>query len=105
LLGYSDFIAKIREFESKGCEIEDAMRKAISYCIDKGILRDYLRKHSAAEVIDMLRATEFKMEDAIAVAKEEFTLETAERMLEKGFDPALVADITRLPLKQIKALR
>jgi hypothetical protein len=47
------------------------MRKAISYCIDKGILRDYLRKHSAAEVIDMLRAIEFNIEDAKAVWREE----------------------------------
>jgi predicted transposase/invertase (TIGR01784 family) len=105
LSGYSDFIDKIREFESKGCEIEDAMRKAISYCIDKGILRDYLRKHSAMEVIDMLRATEFKIEDAVAVAKEEGILETAEKMLKKGIAPALVAEITGFPLKQIKALR
>jgi len=70
LSAYSDFIAKVREFESKDCKIEEAIRKAISYCIGKGILRDYLRKHSS-EVVNMLLATEFNMEDAIAVAKEE----------------------------------
>jgi hypothetical protein len=71
LSGYSDFIAKIREFESKGCKLEDAMMKAISYCIGKGILQDFLRKHSASEVIDMLRAIEFNIEDAKEVWREE----------------------------------
>ncbi|MCL1966385.1 MAG: hypothetical protein FWF67_00715 [Fibromonadales bacterium] len=43
--------------------------KAVLYCIDKGILRDYLRQHSS-EVVNML-STKFKLKDAIAVAKEE----------------------------------
>jgi predicted transposase/invertase (TIGR01784 family) len=109
LSGYSEFIAKIREFEGKGCEIEDAIKKAISYCVDKGVLRDYLRKHSALEVVNMLLETEFKIEEAVAVAKEEGMeegiLRTAKKMLKKGLDPAFVADITGFPLKQIKTLR
>jgi hypothetical protein len=84
LSGYSDFIAKIREFEGKGCKIGEAMKKAISYCMDNGILRDYLRKHSTSEVIKMLRATEFNMKIAKAVwleeAREEGKEETINRV-------------------------
>jgi hypothetical protein len=69
LAGYSEFVAKVREFQSQGCSLKDSVKEAVAYCISKNILQDYLRKHSS-EVVNMLY-TEWKWEDAIAVAKKE----------------------------------
>jgi len=69
LAGYSAFVAKIREFQSSGNPLKEAIEKAVHYCIDKGILRDYLKQNSS-EVVNML-STKFKLKDALAVAKEE----------------------------------
>jgi len=48
--------------------------------------------------------TEWNMEEAIEVAKEENTLQIAENMLADGIEPARVARITKLPEEQIMAL-
>jgi len=69
LAGYSFFVAKVREFQSSGISLNEAVEKAVIYCIDKGILRDYLRQNSS-EVVNMFN-TEFNMKDALAVAREE----------------------------------
>ena len=69
LAGYSTFVAKVREFQSSGNPLKEAIEKAVVYCINKGILRDYLRQNSS-EVVNMM-TTEFKLKDAIAVAGEE----------------------------------
>ncbi|MDR0517917.1 MAG: hypothetical protein LBH25_12815 [Fibromonadaceae bacterium] len=54
----------------------------MKYCINKGILQDYLRKHSS-EVVNMLY-TEWKWEDAIAVAKKEAEARGEARGVAKG---------------------
>jgi hypothetical protein len=69
LFGYSEFIAKIREFESQGYELADAIKKAILYCMKRNILLDYLNEYSS-EILNMLY-TEFNMEDAKSVWREE----------------------------------
>jgi len=50
-------------------ELADAIVAAIKTCISKGILLSFLEEH-ATEVLNML-FTEWNLEDAIAVAKEE----------------------------------
>jgi hypothetical protein len=69
LAGYSAFVAKVREFQSSGDSLKKSIERAVFYCINKGILRDYLRQNSS-EVVNML-FTEFKLEDAIAVRSAE----------------------------------
>ena len=69
LCGYVIFIGKVREGTEKGLELEDAITEAIRYCKEHDILQPFLTNH-ASEVINMLM-TEFNMEDAIAVWKEE----------------------------------
>jgi Cdc6-like AAA superfamily ATPase len=49
--------------------LKESIKKAVLYCIGKGILRDYLKLNSS-EVVNMLY-TEFKLEDAIAVREKE----------------------------------
>ncbi|MCL2764781.1 MAG: Rpn family recombination-promoting nuclease/putative transposase [Treponema sp.] len=49
---YSIFISMIWEY-NKELSLDESMRAAIKYCIEKGILGDFLKKHSS-EVINML---------------------------------------------------
>lgn len=69
LLGYSTFVAKIREFILLGYSQEEAGKMAIDFCIKNKILLNYLKEHGS-EVVNML-FTEFNMEDALAVRYEE----------------------------------
>jgi hypothetical protein len=69
LEGYSDFIAKVREYEEKVKSRDEAMKTAITDCITNNILKDFLATH-ASEVINML-LTEWNWDDALAVSKEE----------------------------------
>ncbi|MDR0516541.1 MAG: hypothetical protein LBH25_05790 [Fibromonadaceae bacterium] len=86
LAGYSEFVAKVREFQSQGCSSEDSVKDAVVYCINKGILRDYLRQNSS-EVVNMLY-TKWKWEDAIAVAKEEAKARGIKEGMAKGMAKA-----------------
>jgi hypothetical protein len=59
--GYSVFVSKVWECrETMG--LEDAMKTAIRYCIDNGILRPFLETNSS-EVMNML-ITEWNLEEA-----------------------------------------
>jgi hypothetical protein len=93
LEGYSSFIAKAREF---GAEIsgnrkpqnltEDELREAIklaaAWCIAHNKLKQFLETHSS-EVMNMLM-TEWNLEDALVVEREEGREEGLEKGLEKG---------------------
>jgi len=61
-------------------ELADAIVVAIKSCMSKGILLSFLEEH-ASEVLNML-FTEWNLEDAIAVAKEE-TWEDAQKEFRK----------------------
>jgi len=65
---YSIFINMIRENE-KSKPKEEAMKAAIKYCIENGIMSEFLEKHST-EVMNML-ITEWNTEEAVEVSFEE----------------------------------
>jgi len=67
----------------KTMELADAIVAAVKTCMSKGILLSFLESH-ASEVLNML-FTEWNLEDAIAVAKEE----TEEKTWEKARKEAL----------------
>jgi hypothetical protein len=69
LCGYVTFIGRVREGVEKGLDLDHAITEALKYCEEHDILQPFLTSH-ASEVINML-TTEFNMEDAIAVWKEE----------------------------------
>jgi predicted transposase YdaD len=74
---YSAFIEKIREYrDGQKMPLDEAMVKAIAYCIDHTILSDFLREHGA-EVINML-LTEWNIDDAKKVWQKE-ALEEGEK--------------------------
>jgi len=106
LSGYSELVAEVNK-NCKTMELSDAIVAAVKTCISKGILLSFLESH-ASEVLNML-FTEWNLEDAIAVAKEEAVedrdLQIAKEMLADGIEPARVARITKLSEDQVMALR
>jgi hypothetical protein len=99
LAEYQAFIAKVRECEKQGNDLEGAIRKAILYCRDHDILKEFLKRH-AREVINML-LHEWNMDTALAVRFEE----GMERGIEQGMrDVALNALDEGLPLEVVQKI-
>ena len=78
LAEYCAFVEKVREYEKETGNLEGAIKKAVVYCRENDILKEFLEKN-ATEVINMLM-TEWNWEDALAVRYEE----GIEEGLEKG---------------------
>ena len=51
---YATMVAKIREFQQKGLDLDLSIEKAIEYCVSHDVLKDFLLEHKS-EVADMLR--------------------------------------------------
>jgi len=66
---YSAFIAKAREFEAEVGDRTEAIRRAVVYCRDRDILKEFLEKHGT-EVLNML-TQEWDQAAALAVRYEE----------------------------------
>ena len=84
LNGYCAFIGKVREYEKEGYSLEEAIRKAVIYCRDHDILKEFLEKN-ASEVMNMLM-TEWNWDDALAVRFEEGLEEGMEKGREEGME-------------------
>jgi predicted transposase/invertase (TIGR01784 family) len=107
---YRAFVAKARAFEKKLGSREKAIKEAVKYCEKHDILKEFLKLHGT-EVLGMLY-TEFNLDDAIAVAREEGwedgrdeeKLEIARNLLAKGSTLEFVQEITGLSVEAIKEL-
>jgi hypothetical protein len=106
LSGYSAFVDKVREYKKIISDKEAAFTKAIKYCINHNILRQFLELHTS-EVINMLM-DEWNMAEYGEVQREEgrteSRTESARNMLLDNMPPAKVAQYTGLPLEIIQDL-
>ena len=68
LSAYAPFVAVSREYAAEGRPMQEALEEAVEYCIDHGILSEFLRRHRS-EVLGMLL--------------EEFDVEKYERTIKK----------------------
>jgi hypothetical protein len=104
--GYCAFVGKVREFEKESEDREEAMRKAVRYCHDHDILKEFLEENGS-EVMSML-ITQWNMEDALAVRYEDGLEEglekTARNAIARGIPFELIRDITGLDMETIKKL-
>ncbi|MCL2802217.1 MAG: hypothetical protein FWD28_10715, partial [Treponema sp.] len=83
---------------------------AVEYCLGKGILVDFIKKHSS-EIHSMLYG-EYRIEDEIAVVKRETweeackmkDNETAQKLLAEGYPPEVAQKITGLDIETIREL-
>ncbi|MCL1986914.1 MAG: hypothetical protein FWG64_02960 [Firmicutes bacterium] len=79
---YSDFIAKIREYEKICKDYSSSVKAAIEYCIANDILANFLKKNGGKIVSILL--TEFNEDDAREVWREEAWEEGMEKGVEEG---------------------
>ena len=66
---YAQFVAVSREYAAAGRPMQEALEEAVEYCIDHGILSEFLRRHRS-EVLGML-LEEFDVEKYERTIKEE----------------------------------
>lgn len=110
LRDYSTLVGEVKDGLAEGLSLRDAIIRAVKFCIDNGIMRDYLVEHSE-EVFDML-ALEWNLDDALVArfedgeecgrAKEREAL--AIKMLRKGKSFDEVHEFTELPFQRILEL-
>jgi len=104
--GYSAFVGKIREYEQT-FPFEEAMKKALKYCMDNNILKTFLETHSS-EVFNML-LTEWNLEDAKVAwreeGREERDMEIIRNALAKGFPIETVQELTGIDIKFIQNIQ
>jgi len=118
---YSVLMGKVRDYKNELGNLEEAIKKAITYCHRCDILTEFLEIHGS-EVLNMI-LTEWNTEDAIAFAREEGKemgreeerekgekklfqekLTIAKNLLAKGSTPEFTSDITGLSTEEIAKL-
>ena len=82
LSGYSYFVDKIKHLCKNGSELKEAIDIAVRECIKEGVLTDQLT-YLGSEVVGMF-ATEFNMDEAVKVWKEEAREEGLEEGIKEG---------------------
>jgi len=86
LAGYGEFVYKVRENQKNGMEHIDALQKAVNDCIEQNILKQFFIERKG-EIMGYLDH-EWKLDEAIAVAREEESerraLKTAKRLKDIG---------------------
>ena len=112
---YSEYIAKVREFQAVYKDYSQAVKEATNYCIDNGILADFLREHGGKlmsiltmeydeEMIINIRVEE-AIEEAVEEAVEEKMEEVAKKMLKRDTPVEIVAEDTGLAIETIQKLQ
>lgn len=107
---YSTLVGKVKEGIRLGLSRRDAISCAVKFCLDKGIMGNYLIEH-AEEVFNML-ALEWNMDDALQARFEEGRNEgrdeeresVAIKMLRKGKSIEEVQEFTDLPIHRLEQL-
>jgi predicted transposase/invertase (TIGR01784 family) len=105
LNSYSISMDKVWEYRNNK-SLDNAEKKAIEYCIEKDILKEFLEAHGS-EVLNMLMS-EWNQDEALEVAREEGREDGLElaayNALTKGISVQTVQEITGLDLNTIDAI-
>jgi predicted transposase/invertase (TIGR01784 family) len=86
----------------KTMSFEKAIKKAVLDCINQNILKEFLEKRKQ-EVVSML-LEEWKLEDAVAVAREDRAIEIAKKMRAIGISVDDIAKATGLTVDDVLRL-
>ena len=119
LSDYVTFIDKARNYVSDGIALSDAINKTVKFCIENGILVDFLQKYRA-EVMSML-STEFDSDTAFEAARldgieigleqgleqgeSNKAMKVAKGMLEHNMDINLIVELTGLTEREVEQLQ
>lgn len=93
LYEYSWFVQKVKEYTEQLSDRDLAVEQAIRDCIRAGIFSDFVRRHGS-EAVNML-FTQFNLEDAKKIWREEAFEDGEEAGIEKGIRFALFKQIQR----------
>ena len=111
---YSQFIYQLQLGKRQGQSFEEALIRAVDYCVEHHIMQGFLEKHGS-EVRNMLY-TEWNIEDACRVAAEEALKEGLEKGIVQGklegeadsirklkgvLSPEVLAEKFQLPLEEV----
>jgi len=102
---YSYFVKQVNDGRDSGYTLEVSIRTAMNDCMQKGILKKFL-KQNGTEVINMLY-TEFNLEDALQVRKEEGKIEGKKELLLnmlKKMDVKTISDMTGISMEELRKL-
>ena len=106
LRDYSTLVGEVKNGLAEGLPLRDAIIRAVKFCLDNGIMGDYLTKH-AEEVFDML-ALEWNLDDALQArfdeGRDEGIEEVAVNMIRDGEPLDKILKFTKLSLERIKEL-
>jgi len=104
---YSEFIAKLREFNKLYEDYSQAVKETVSHCITNDILADFLRKNGG-EVMSIL-TMEYDVEIAKRVYADERVederISLAKTMIEDREANEKIVKYTRLTIEEIERLR
>ncbi|MDD3402330.1 MAG: hypothetical protein PHQ72_03085 [Hespellia sp.] len=115
---YATFIEQIRTFQSKGYELEDAIDAASEYCIEHGVLREFLLKNRN-EVRNLI-LTEYDEKKHMEIVKRDAMEEgridglaegrelertlIVQKMLKNGMSVSEISQITELTEDEVRKL-
>lgn len=92
LKGYSLLLNYVGEYQTAGSSLKEAIEKAVSRCLQEGILRDFLKSHSS-EVGSMLfdditweKFAEIRAEEAAEEAAEKAAKKAAKEARKEGIE-------------------
>ena len=106
LRDYSTLVGEVKNGLAEGLSLRNAIIRAVKFCLDNGIMGDYLTKH-AEEVFDML-ALEWNLDDALQArfdeGRDEGIEEVAVNMIRDGEPLDKIRKFTKLSLERIKEL-
>lgn len=106
LRDYSTLVGEVKDGLAKGLSLRNAIIRAVKFCLDNGIMSDYLVEHSE-EVFDML-ALEWNLDDAKQAwqeeAREQVIEDVAVKLIRRGRSFNEIHEDTGLPLQRIQEL-
>ena len=100
---YAEFIAKIRELNKLYDDYARAVKDATDYCIANDILSEFLREQGG-KIVSIL-ATEFDLETAKRVWRDEAIEDVVRNMLANGESIEKIALYTGLTFEEIEGLQ
>ena len=104
---YSEFVAKLREYQETYDNFERAVKETVAHCIENDILSEFL-KEMGGQIMSIL-TMEYDVEMAKKVYGEELLekerIDIAKEMLREGDSIDKIARVTKLSLEIIKELQ
>ena len=106
MMYYSIFVSKVEEYKTPEVTAEQAVLKAVNYCIEHDIMKEFMEEHRQ-EVVNMF-TEEWNLEEAKRVAAEEARneskIEDILEMLKDQLPVEKISKYTKFSVEQIEEI-